>query len=498
MLPVVGFTGTAQAAGSSLKVAEIGRDGRAVNGSVTVVDSTGMPRYLQSGRATALPAGTYTVLADVQSAGTDTLIGKKVRVSGAGRLTLDARAGRSVRVGLDVSGQPGLDVRVCAPGGWGNGVEAWNRAGSLFVVPNADRGFTLGYLASWGGDLLGSGSSYVVSGLRGAVPAGTLGSFKRSGLAKWRVDVRGGENTTASSNVMIQPTPRQDSCQTDLIAGLGGGDGGYVTHAYVSPGTWTVRNDFSRAFTFAKPRTVAARGSYWTLFNRAVRGPASTEVPGTYWGHRLLFDADSMLADPWGTGAGGDTLTIGTYTLRQGGKVLASKRLTEWATGPSGLDVVLKSKGWYSLTADASAYAPGSRLPTGLLSTRATLSYHFYADPAKRQAAKVFATKFFPAGLDLGNQAKAGSTTALTVQAVRSTTDPMDIAVPKATVKSIRLWVSYDGGRTWHAVSLRAVGGQWTAQVRNPASGAVTLRTTVVSASGDSATETVYRAWSVR
>jgi hypothetical protein len=65
------------------------------------------------------------------------------------------------------------------------------------------------------------------------------------------------------------------------------------------------------------------------------------------------------------------------------------------------------------------------------------------------------------------------------------------------TVKSVRVWSSADGGRTWKAATVTHSGTAWQASVHNPASGAVALRSEVTDAAGDSSVQTVYRAYAI-
>jgi hypothetical protein len=65
------------------------------------------------------------------------------------------------------------------------------------------------------------------------------------------------------------------------------------------------------------------------------------------------------------------------------------------------------------------------------------------------------------------------------------------------TVKSVQVWASDNGGANWSKVTVKHTSGGWTAYVRNPASGFVTLRSEVTDTHGDTSTETIYRAYGV-
>jgi hypothetical protein len=61
----------------------------------------------------------------------------------------------------------------------------------------------------------------------------------------------------------------------------------------------------------------------------------------------------------------------------------------------------------------------------------------------------------------------------------------------------VRLEASNDGGKTWHLVPVVAHRTFWLAQVPDPASGYVALRSIVTDIKGDSTVETIYRAYGI-
>ncbi|WP_406158702.1 hypothetical protein OG806_23310 [Streptomyces sp. NBC_00882] len=131
-----------------------------------------------------------------------------------------------------------------------------------------------------------------------------------------------------------------------------------------------------------------------------------------------------------------------------------------------------------------------------MLSSRVTLDWHFKADPNKAMVAPVFMTRFVPTGLNSRNQATPNSTTTVDVSAGRGSQGP-DVRFTAVTAKSVRVWSSADGGRTWKAATVTHSGSTWQASVHNPASGAVALRSEVTDAAGDRSVETVYRAYAI-
>ena len=55
--------------------------------------------------------------------------------------------------------------------------------------------------------------------------------------------------------------------------------------------------------------------------------------------------------------------------------------------------------------------------------------------------------------------------------------------------------VSYDDGRTWTAAPVTAQGQSWSAAVRHPARGFVSLRARASDAAGNTVEQTVIRAY---
>jgi hypothetical protein len=97
VLVIAGSAVPAEAAGYSLTLTTLGRDGSSVATTGSAVDvSSGVSYDLTSSKATSLPKATYAVLVDVWNANddTDTLGAKIVSVTGATKVTIDARQGK--------------------------------------------------------------------------------------------------------------------------------------------------------------------------------------------------------------------------------------------------------------------------------------------------------------------------------------------------------------------------------------------------------------------
>jgi hypothetical protein len=108
----------------------------------------------------------------------------------------------------------------------------------------------------------------------------------------------------------------------------------------------------------------------------------------------------------------------------------------------------------------------------------------------------VSTAQFLAAGLNLNNQARSLGTTKLTMPLSWPARGDFEI-LHRHMLKVVRLQVSYNGGKSWHAVSLARHGRSWLASVHNPASGYVSLRSTVIDSAGNSTVQAIYRAYQV-
>ena len=108
----------------------------------------------------------------------------------------------------------------------------------------------------------------------------------------------------------------------------------------------------------------------------------------------------------------------------------------------------------------------------------------------------VTATRFVPQGLDSQNQALPGAQTTIQIQVIEPRADGY-VSPPRYAVRSVKVQVSYNGGKTWQAVKVTGHGTSWQATVTDPSGGYIALRSTVTDSAGDSTTETIYRAYAV-
>ncbi|QIY66459.1 hypothetical protein HEP85_39325 [Streptomyces sp. RPA4-2] len=508
LAPLVVSAASAQAASGSLAVTTLGRHGGKVSTTVTVVAvPSGQTYRVKSGKRISLPSGRYIAMTDIyesatDGSGTDTIGAQVVQVSGSTSVTLDARKGKAVKVSLDtpadVTGPPQISAQVCAatvgnmPSAFSAG--GWNEQGALYAIPNSSKLLQFGYMAQWSGN-----DSYVTVKNTTGIPAAPGGSFTRSKLATMRFSVRSGTQIGRQNSIALQAQPKVDDCTTDLMAGVHDDSAPYSAVAHVTPGTWQPRDDIFASNGddvgggFPKVRTLKAGQSFTQYFGRAAWSPMHY-LPMV--GHKsVTFFPDALIGDP-DVGVSGADPTKETVILSKGGTTIKKQTLTNWGSSDAEFSADIRSVGWYHLTVDAHRYRPGITFPTGMLSSRATLDWYFKADPAKSVVAPVFLTRFLPTGLNSHNQAAPNSTTTVGVSAGRGSQGP-DVKFTTVSAKSVRVWSSADGGKTWKAAAVKHSGSTWQASVHNPASGVVALRSEVTDSVGDRSVETVYRAYAI-
>jgi hypothetical protein len=489
---------TSATSANSLTVTTLGRDGTSVRTDVQASNTrTHVAYQLISGEITYLPKGSYDVITDIRNSRdlTDTLGGKVVTVSGATKATIDARQGRPVKASLSPAPTGGgydqnLAVSVCVTAS-NSLFLARNVPGSVYVIPSSSSAFELAYSSDWNNGGGAGANGYLGVGVHTkGLPDGVSATFKQSSLATLTVAARSGPETGDASLQLIGDN--DGDCAWSVENQVYDATLPYSFTAHVSPGIYSMREE-GQDVSYGIGATYSAGKSYSLTVNRAVWGP-SIELPYT-WGssHQLYFDADRMFADT--------TLHYGVdatlaYKLTKSGKTLLSKTIP--GTNQShGIQPVIKSAGWYTLSVSATRSTdPGTALPSTALSTASALSLHFYTNPATTDQIRGYVTRFSPAGLDAYNQAAPGSRTTVTLGMQRS--KPRDpIHQLSDSVKKVQAWDSTDGGKTWHAVTVKHCGSTWTTVVTNPASGWVSLRSEVTDSHGDTSTTTVVNGYAV-
>jgi hypothetical protein len=256
----------------------------------------------------------------------------------------------------------------------------------------------------------------------------------------------------------------------------------YSFHLHVTPGDWLVAQHgiSDRYGDYVDPghRTFRGGHSYSVSFGRAVYGPGTHAVPSVAHGV-LNFDPGNIV-DPHSQSQG--IHTKGTDTLTLAGRPVSRNDGT----------VRLARAGWYTLSEQAARSRDHATM-----SPRTAVRMRFHADPAVSEVVRVFATRFAPTGLNSSNQARAHSNTSIALSFLRPAGNA-ERSSPADSVKTVHVWASYDGGKTWHAVKLTHTKKGWTANVHNPASGYVSLRAQLNDTSGSSSVTRIVNAYGIK
>ena len=197
----------------------------------------------------------------------------------------------------------------------------------------------------------------------------------------------------------------------------------------------------------------------------------------------------SLLSDP--AGNANECSASGRVTLRMHGRLVKSANFKDC----NGAFFRMRlHPGWYDTSVRAVRVAPNAAVPVAALSTRVHLAWHFRV--TRRDLRSVFGvpvsvTRLVPGGLDMRNDAQPGAVTSIRLTVFRG----RPYAAYK--IKGVSLEISADGGQSWRPVHLTGHGSRWLAKVRDPASGFVSLRTTVTDINGDSSVETINRAYRI-
>ncbi|GLY05079.1 MULTISPECIES: hypothetical protein [Actinoplanes] len=506
---LLGMGTPAEAAGNTLTLTALNRNGVKAGVTATAVNlATNSSYTLKGGKAKKLPKGTYTVITSIRTGRTTTLAGKTVKVSGKSKLTIDARKGKKVSLAINPAPK-GLyaqtEVRICtrsANGGYSVETSTFDND-AVYVVPTTSTKYGYAALGHWD-DGSTMSENYAVLHQTVGVPSKPSRTYAVSSLAAVTVDTRRGPD--GGSYHQLSARPGGSGCGQGLHAGLGSTDQPVRTKLRLTAGKWTIESDSSAAAKDGSTRTVAAESAnrtvsggkiYGLRFYGAGWGPGST-LPHVISG-RINYPIGEMFEDP-AFATGGYAYAVGekaTAKLVFGGKTVKTAKDKGWTNEAVYLGYTVKKAGWYTLSVDASRYYPEVRLPGALLSPKTAVTYRFKAKPKSSVLAPVYAVQIVPIGLNLNNQAKAGSTTEVAVKLNRLLRfgDTKKGANPKVTKVTAK--VSTDNGKTWRATTVKKVGGTWTVLVRNPASGGVSLRTRATYSGGGYTEATVVRAYAV-
>jgi len=262
---------------------------------------------------------------------------------------------------------------------------------------------------------------------------------------------------------------------------------------YVSAGSWTVEAGAYRA-DWQSTHRLKAGHSYDTTFGAASWGPYQ-DFPSVQ-GHSLDFFPLSPISDP--NQSSSTCCDIGTISLSSGGRLVKKAVLSEWRALRA-FTVPISGTAWYTMRVSAQRRVPGKKVPADTLSPRDSLIWRFRVTSHPLTflgLVPVTASRFVPEGLNQQNQAPAGSRTEVRVQVIEPRAAGFR-SPPRHAVRTVIVEVSFNDGKTWHAIAVTGHGTAWKATIDDPASGYVSLRSIVTDSAGDRTTETIYQAYAI-
>jgi hypothetical protein len=482
----------ADAATATLTVTTIDRNGKATREQVEIIDlDAGFPQFQLSGTAHRVRPGTYEVAADVFTAAdqSDTVGVRRVKVAGATKVTIDARNGRLVRAALRPAAPAGylehFNFAVCPAGMPGLG--GWTLGPKFYAIPNSIKDAEFAFSAMW--DRGGSTGSpqYAGAATTKGIPAAISRTFAQSSLTT--VTIAGRSGLQSGSAQVTLRSRSADQCRESVLQVFTQPTLPYRMTFHVPAGQWEVDQEAQEFISHLQPRTFAAGHAYTVTTGRAAWGPDGHLPYTTSYGHRLYLNTNQMFTDP--TLQGGPGTTTASYVLVHARKTV----LRRTTRSESGVTKVLKERGWYTLSVTAKRH-PRSSLPSTVLSPWSKLRLHFFADPTKSRQVRGYVARFVPAGLGADNRARTRTTT-ISLSLLRTPSYERDAKQQRDAVKRVRVWMSVNGGKTWHPVRVHNHNGKRSVTVTNPSSGYVSLRASVNDTHGDWSVTELGRAYAI-
>ena len=470
-----------------------GREGDVKNFLVEIYNpDTGEIRQRTFDSATGtirVPKGHWKLYADISdSTGKLTLAHRDLQVEADQQVTLDGRQAVQVRFSIDDPAAAPTDMVAInlSDGKWWRLYRVRLDARTdLFAIPAEGTGLHYMIRSVWyGTDSSGQPHVYdLVDHRTGGIPDDPGLQASRDDLAEVTAVYRApGVAAKGLPSFASRADDGTQTIQQPLPAELS--LPGKATY-HLTPGlVWDGRLQIGGTVVSDGGRLIE-RGHTTETWNPAVTGPSL--VTATRTGDDLHLNAASFFADGVAGHTGADRAATGTATLSSGGQVLGKAELSgcEIDERPTCvLDTVLPQ--------DAARYtlAVSMARPDAALSTAVEAVWEFdSARTSERQPLPLPVVRYAPTGLDDFNHAKTGTATEVPLWVERAT---------GPEVKSVRLEVSFDDGKTWQQTPVTASGTGWTATVQNPsAQGFASLRATVTDADGVSLTQTITRAYGI-
>ncbi len=494
------------------------------NASLTAFDRTGRPSELVAmfvNRATGrtefvsaiggairrLPRGDYTVAAALLSSATfeTTMETQDLRLRGPAELQFDARRGKQVTISVDrpdAVSRSGIDLAVLQSAGeYGGGLGAGGPAGETFAVPGTERiprldvGITTTLVKAGSGEPDEAPTPYTYNlavPLKDRFPARPNYSFTTAKLAAvTRVISRQGADEIRDMPNFVFTPANAIAFSFEIPLGQLRERVDYQTadprvrhsSSLVSgearDGSITLDN-----MTVNRDMTYESGKKYREAWNAAAFGPSA--LGGAYRNGNDLEVWIPVTSDnaPDHASVNVGTL-VGSTTLRRGGAVIASSNYpAELVT------TVPAAAGTYRLETTVKRNVPWTSLSPRVDAAWTFRSAHV---PGDKWAPLTLPVIRYRPALDIDNNAPRSGRFSFPVVVERPA------GAPVHAVKSLKVEVSYDGGKTWKAAKLSGTGDQRTATVQHPGTaGHVSLRATAEDTAGNKVEQTIRNAYALK
>ncbi|MEV5705549.1 hypothetical protein [Actinoallomurus sp. NPDC052274] len=433
----------------------------------------------------SLPPGDYAIYVVVKTPEAGRTTSKsliylpKVSVTGDLSLTLDARKANPVHVEVDKEGAIPAGTVIWISQRIGG---AFRDVGEidgdhLYVTPAAAEGgveYELQSLLTQGGKEEGSPYAYNVARKAAGIPTDPNLSVRTKDLAAVKVEYAGeGRPACAQQYTGVDFGSSAIAVFRTITRDLPARRTEYYTPGFDWDFTGEIGTEdcaFEQYDVLFRNERFPKAGTYTRSWNKGPLGPAGGELV-LDTGDGAGYSA-AMLSGPDGLS------NVGGYSFMKGDSSFVSS--TGESIGQSlvagyGRIWARPEPGRYTLTTNATRSAPWSDLAT---------SQHVVWDVTVGQDNVIkLPTVQYRTALDDENRAPANATQTLTLTPQQA----------KAGAKP-SLWTSFDDGKSWTAVPVRADGERWVASFRNPAKGFVSLRTKIDGA----VDQTVIRAYAIR
>jgi len=457
---------------------------------------TGTVYNLTSGKASSVPDGRYNVGTDIVTPGSspsDTMVDRAITVSRPVAITLDARQGRRVRFTVSDPRARSSFVFLAA-GSPATGLEYAGGGGEVmtsYVVPTKlPSGWNF---YAWAGLASETRSgSPVVYGLirviKGRIPSATTWSASVSKLTDLHVSVRRLSPGQAADVQLAPDVSGPDKLPFPIWSAKAeyGGPAPYTVDFRLTPGyAWQQTGPYGEAVLNNPPIWRARR--YTETFGAVTFSPDwEAEQDVGVIGNTLYsgtLDGDFLIEDPAYTSFTGDSAGLPASELTElylGSKLIARGRNNEPRARISA------ATRWYREQVVA-------RPTSGQMFARVTLDYRFQAAAQPNDLSyspDYIVPTIRPAGLNADNAARPGGKTTVPIRLTDS--------APGQSVRSVQVWASGNGGKSWSSLTVRHARGRWTVTVSNPRkTGYMSLRVSAVLSSGVSTEVTVINAYGV-